>query len=65
MGGKHMPITEQARIEQLEKEVAKLKIHVEILADHLMTANTLPILGPDRWTDYSTALRREQAALDR
>lgn len=59
-----MPISEQARIEQLEKEVAKLKIHVEILADHLTTATTLPILGPGRWTEYSTALRREQAALD-
>ena len=60
-----MPITEQARLDQLEKEVAKLKIHVEILADHLTTANTLPILGPARWAEYSTALRQEQAALDR
>ena len=60
-----MPITEQARIDQLEKQVATLKIHVEILADHLTTANTLPILGPARRVEYSTALRREQAALDR
>jgi hypothetical protein len=60
-----MPVDEKSKIEQLEKEVAKLKVHVQILEDYLTTANTLPILGPARWTDYSTALRREQAALDR
>jgi hypothetical protein len=59
-----MLLNEHDKIERLEKEVAKLKKHVQILVDYLMSANTLPVLGPDRWTDYSTTIRRELAEVD-
>jgi hypothetical protein len=57
-----MLLNERDKIEQLEKEIAKLKIHLQVLVEFLSTANTLPILGVDRWTDYSTTMRREMAA---
>jgi hypothetical protein len=59
-----MLLNERDRIGQLEKEIAKLKIHLQVLVEFLSTANTLPILGVDRWTDYSTTMRREMAETD-
>jgi hypothetical protein len=59
-----MLLNDRDRIEQLEKEVTKLKIHLQILVEFLTTANTLPILGVDRWTDYSTTIRSEMAQVD-
>jgi hypothetical protein len=44
-----MPVDEKTKIEHLEKEIAKLKVHVQILEEYLTTANTVPILGPARW----------------
>ena len=52
-----MLLNEHDRIDQLEKEIAKLKVQLQVLVEYLTTANTLPILGADRWADYSTTIR--------
>jgi hypothetical protein len=56
-----MLLNDRDRIVELEKEIAKLKVHLQVLVEFLTTANTLPILGVDRWTEYSTAIRTEMA----
>lgn len=55
---------EETKIASLEKEVAKLKIHIRILADYLTTADSLPILGPNQWENYEKAVKRELDAVD-
>jgi hypothetical protein len=56
-----MLLNDRDRIIELEKEIARLKIHLQVLVEFLTTANTLPILGVDRWTEYSTTIRTERA----
>jgi hypothetical protein len=47
---------------ELENEVQRLKIKLQVVVSSLTQNDTLPILGPMKnWEDYETSLRREMA----
>jgi hypothetical protein len=48
------------RIHPREKEIAKLKIQLQVLVASL-TTNMRSILGPDPQAEYSTTIRRGEA----
>lgn len=49
-------------IEELEKEVKRLRIKLSLIEGCLMQNDKLPILGPEKnWNEYKTSLDREMA----